>query len=203
MKKSLSLFKLSNVPCMLKTFSSKGTSLQAAGVDQQSKTRAKLELVLEVNVTECPKDVESLFPMLDSGLKIVSGLEKSNKGFTMNARTKLENQCITLRYSGDKSVETFVCLDAPIKKAPTVRVNEDGDAVMVLKVTVLAEDRELATLAHWCPNATLTVTCESVQIDHSIDQVPAEKPKRGKGKKAEDGALFIADDGAEHKTLDA
>lgn len=173
------MWKLTQVPAVIKPGTAFKDAVTAAGGVNAKPTRmTEVELHLEVNVTDCMKQVEDLFPGADNYCKTVAGLEKACKGEDRSARTKLPEMDVTVWYGADTD-PVFTSQASPVKARVQLKVNEDGDGKIIIKPRVRLNNKALTDMAQLI-KAEVKVSMEPSQMDLSEKAIPEPVEKKGK-----------------------
>jgi hypothetical protein len=190
------MFKLDHVPAVIKPGTSFKDAVTAAGGVNAKPTRmTEVELHLEVNVTECMKQVEDLFPGADAYCKMVAGLEKTCKGEDRSARTKLPEMDVTVWYGADTD-PVFMSQASPIKARVQLKVNEDGDGKIIIKPRVRLNNKALTDMAQLI-KAEVKVSMEPSQMDLAEKDIPEPAEDKSKKKKGRAAQLHATESDAE------
>lgn len=164
----------------------------AAGANAKPTRVTEVELLLELDVTNSLKAIDALFPGADEYAKLVAGREKQCKGEDRTARTKLPEMNVRIFYGDDAepAVDSQAC---PVKARPQLKVNEDGEARMIVKPRCKLANKQLTEMAQLI-GADVRVTMEPAQVDLAdVNMAEPEKPKRGK-KNGDKPDLRVVDD---------
>ena len=187
------MWKLDHVPATIKPGTAfKDAVTAAAGVNAKPTRMTEVELHLEVNVTECMKQVEDLFPGADVYCKQVAGMEKACKGEDRSARTKLPEMDVTVWYGADTD-PVFTSQASPIKARVQLKVNEDGEGKLIIKPRVRLNNKSLTDMAQLI-KAEVKLSMEPSQMDLSEQQIPGHEKPQGKKGKGRSATLHAVDD---------
>jgi hypothetical protein len=195
-------FKLERVPAVIKP----GTQLMqavtvAGGANASPRKVTEVKLVLEIDVTACPKALEFLFPGADVYMKTVAGLEHA-KGEDRTARTKLPEMNVRVWYGEGTDEPVFDLAGCPVKSRAQLKVDEDGNGKLILRPCGKFTNKQLADMAQLI-SADVRVSMEAAQMDLAevtMAEPPDGKKKKGRGKKAD---LHVVDGGADDDQQEA
>lgn len=141
----------------------------AKGVDV---TEVHMLLELEPKATHM-KQLEYLFPGTDIYCKTVAGLDHA-KGEDRTARTKLEDNISLVLCMPDG--EEFARFDmASIKSRPQLKINDEGDAKLIIRPHVRVPDKMLPLLVG------MTGADMLVSVDPAQQELPMSTTVTGQG----------------------
>jgi len=124
----------------------------------------EVQLHIELEVDACAKQVEFLFPGAKEYCQIVAGLDHA-KGEDRSARTKLPEMNLGIFY---REKPVFAQTNTVIKSRAQLKVDDQGEAKLILRPRVKVTGKELAELAQLI-EADIRVTMEPTQMDLSED----------------------------------
>lgn len=177
----------------------------ASGSNAKPKRVTEVEVILELNPTDCMSAVESLFPGARDYLKIASAQE-GFKGEDRSARTKLPEMAVEIFYADEpEPVIRMAIATVKARAVLKVGVSEKAESKLIIKPRGKLTDPELVQLVQLL-EADIRVSMEPSQVDigesEFLSQSGETKEKgkgKGKGKAAKSEAVETVPDGEKPK----
>lgn len=177
--------RLNRVPAVIKPGSSIKDATTSATSESAKPTRfTEVELHLEVDVSQCIKAMEALFPGADAMCKLIAAESQENKGLDLRARTGLPEMNVKIWY-GDETEPAVDVVDSPIKAKVSMRIDQDGDAKIILKPRVKLNNKQLTDMVQLV-KAEVKLSLEPSQMLIPSEAMPLDDGESA-GKKSKSG----------------
>ena len=158
-------FKLTEAPTTIRPRSQLlAAATMPRGKNAKPEKVTEVELLLEVEVDNCIKETEYLFPDAKKYCDMVASLEHA-AGEDRITRTKLPEMNVVISYDGEVIFDQLNC---PVKARPQLKVDKKGEAKLILKPRIKATGKELALIAGFI-DADVRLSMEPTQTDLSED----------------------------------
>lgn len=186
------MFKIEDAPITIRPKSTlEGATTMPRGEKGSPSPVTEIKLLLEVEVEDYLKDIETVFPGIDAVCKYIAGTDVIG-GLDVITRTKIGAFNVGITYRDESVFEQSNCR---VMGRPKLLIDSKGIAKMMINVMVKATGKEQAALSSKI-NAQCSASFEPAQTDMSdttklATPAPMVPKRSAKGKGAASGLAVV------------